>query len=642
MLLCDLTERRQMNRDLSKLVGHVLDSSEFLAAIRALRPPPSPSRLFGKHVRHLSKHEVAVLEAQGNCCDRWDSVLVARGFVPETVSHSSFFGTCVLGAFGAGKVPVDSGLSLPSGILNSIVVDSEIGTDSLVYNSTVVRYVVGRRAVVFSVGTLQCTGATAFGNGTEIRVGIETGGREIFGYADLTMSVARAVAFMRDKPAFLAEYSRFVKAYVAACRLPVGVVAADSVVRRAVLVRDAFLSPGCVIDGATLVENATVLCSLRDGAFVGDGAIVKNSSLQWGCSVSSMAIVDHSVLAERCAVERHAKITNSIIGQNTHVAEGEITASLVGPFVGFHHQAMLIGALWPEGKGNVASGANVGSNHTSRAPDQELWCGEGMFFGLGVNVKYPANFAGAPYTIVATGVTLGPQKLEFPFSLINSPASRMEGIRPYLNEVLPAWVLSDNIYAVLRNEVKFEQRNKATRASFAFETLRPDIMDLIVRARDRIGQVAETRPWYDESTIEGLGQNYLTEQNRLKGIAAYNFFIEYYCLRGLYRRCTGKTTASVYRKATSDTMWEHQRTLLKKEGFAGRGIRENLCKFIDIQETVARSAAAAKEKDDARGRRIFDDYNAAHVPARADSFVTETFDRTKRMKTDVKRLLSRL
>jgi hypothetical protein len=80
---------------------------------------------------------------------------------------------------------------------------------------------------------------------------------------------------------------------------------------------------------------------------------------------------------------------------------------------------MLIAALWPEGKGNIAAGANVGSNHTSRAPDQEFWPGEGLYVGLGVNIKYPADFTQAPYTIIATGVSTLPQKVAFPFSLIN-------------------------------------------------------------------------------------------------------------------------------------------------------------------------------------------------------------------------------
>src|SRR5947207_6024828 len=131
-----------------------------------------------------------------------------------------------------------------------------------------------------------------------------------------------------------------------------------------------------------------------------------------------MAVVDRSVLTEHSHAERHGKVTASIIGPNSGVGGGEVTASLVGPFVGFHHQALLIAATWPDGKGNVAAGACVGSNHTSRAPDQEFRPGEGAFFGLGVNIKYPSDFSRSPYLVVACAVTTSPQVVAFPFALI--------------------------------------------------------------------------------------------------------------------------------------------------------------------------------------------------------------------------------
>src|SRR5262249_61253794 len=142
---------------------------------------------------------------------------------------------------------------------------------------------------------------------------------------------------------------------------------------------------------------------------VASGAAVTRSVLQWGAAAETMAILDRAVLTEHAHAERHGKVSASVLGPNTGVAEGEVTASLVGPFVGFHHQALLIAALWPEGRGNVSYGACVGSNHTSRAPDQEALLGEGTFLGLGVNVKYPLDLSRSPYSVVACGVTLAPQ-----------------------------------------------------------------------------------------------------------------------------------------------------------------------------------------------------------------------------------------
>lgn len=96
---------------------------------------------------------------------------------------------------------------------------------------------------------------------------------------------------------------------------------------------------------------------------------------------------------------------------NVLFSQGEVTASLIGPFVGFHHQALLIACFWPAGRGNVGYGANVGSNHTGKAPDQENWPGEGTFFGLASNIKYPFNLVDAPYSLIATGVSCLPQAI---------------------------------------------------------------------------------------------------------------------------------------------------------------------------------------------------------------------------------------
>lgn len=73
------------------------------------------------------------------------------------------------------------------------------------------------------------------------------------------------------------------------------------------------------------------------------------------------------------------KLTESILGPDSGVASGECLHSLVGPFVGFHHQALLIATIWPLGRGNVGYGANVGSNHTSRQ------VGTRVFFSLNLS-----------------------------------------------------------------------------------------------------------------------------------------------------------------------------------------------------------------------------------------------------------------
>lgn len=628
---------------MKNLVGGILETSEFLQAVRSVKPEKAKSRLLGDAVRRLSEDEISRLKAQGNSAPDWSLLWVSENFRPDNIGGSQFFGACVLGKFDGAPVGADASLSLPSGIYKSVIIGSEIGDNCCVYDSAVSRYCVFEQAVVYRVGALACSARCTFGNGRDISVGIETGGREVRSFADMTIPVAQAVATRRDDSRLLADYKEFVKAYTEAATSDVGIAGAHCVVRNTPRVADAFIGPGCVIDGAALVENCTILCSPGEKAQISHGAFVRNSCVQWGCEVSTMAIVDDSVLIEHSHVERHGKVTQSIIGPNTGIAEGEVTACLIGPFVGFHHQALLIAAVWPEGKGNVASGANVGSNHTSKAPDQEIWCGEGMFFGLGANVKFPADFTCAPYSIIATGVTTLPQRVEFPFCLINKPSARFDGVGPSINEIFPGWVLSDTIYTVNRNEGKFLKRNKAKRSAFVFDVFRPDIVDVLVLARDRLKNMKTKRELYCASDIAGLGKNVMTEQSRAKGLSTYDFYIEYYCLTGLGRRiASGGSASTAYRESTKDPLWEHQRGLLAKEGLGAKSVKENLSRLVKMHEKVAADTQKAKEKDDERGRAIIADYARAHAPAKEDSFVKETWEKTKKMKAELEQIIARL
>jgi hypothetical protein len=344
-------------------------------------------------------------------------------------------------------------------------------------------------------------------------------------------------------------------------------------------------------------------------------------------------------MCEHTHVERHGMLTDSLLGPNSGVAEGEVTASLCGPFVGFHHQSLLIASFWPAGKGNVGYGANVGSNHTSKAPDQELWPGEGTFFGLGSCIKFPADLTRAPYTIIASGVTTLPQRMAIPFALINSPSEAIPGISPAYNEIFPGWVLSDNIYTVKRNEGKYQKRNKARRAQFDFRVFRPDVVDDMIRTRQQLSDAAGKTRWHDTAgqpvytdyEIRGLGKNFMREAARLQGIIAYTFYIQYYAMRGLWdrlqdRKCTAADADEVLTKAAQagpdDSTWAHQQGILAAE-MGDMDVAGLLERLVVAQEKMCADVRISKEKDDIRGARIIPDYTVAHTPASKDGFVRE-------------------
>ena len=446
----------------------------------------------------------------------------------------------------------------------------------------------------------------------------------------------------------LDQYQQAVEEYAAQVTSRRGIIGASAKVCNTPKIRNTFIGPWARIDGATLITDSTILSEAEQPASVASGACVADSLLQRGSSVATLAIVDRSVITEHASVERHANLSHSILGPNTCVGEGEVTASLVGPFVSLHHQALLIATLWPEGRGNVSYGANVGANHTTKLPDQEFWPGEGAFLGLGVNIKYPADFSQAPYLVVASGVTTLPQKILFPFSLVNTPSANYPGVSPAYNEIIPAWLLTDNLYALKRNEGKFKARNKARRASFDFRVFRSEIVDLMQSACRRLTSVRNRKEFYTDLDIEGLGKNLMLEVHRHPAIQAYRYFIRYYALlrlkdeaEAILAETSGETVSGLLTTPSADRQWEHARHILCEE-LGLHDVVEALHELRPMLNQIAWDVEEAKARDDQRGTRIIDDYAEAHVKAAEDPSVRQAWEEARNLKRELDTLLERL
>ena len=628
------------NHDILKAVESARSSSELIQGVKAakavfalLEGKPAARRQAGW--KPLSASELKVLKERGNCAEDWKRVWVGKGFDPKRVSRCHFAGPVLLSAC-AGTAKVD-GVELATGVHHSTLGWCVVGKNALVRNVRLIhKTVIGDGAVLFDVGSVVKAKSDTFGNGVELLIAVETGGREVPVFAELTVEGAWVLSRSRSNKALLESYAQKLAAYLKECSAPFNVIGPGVRVLHTPRLTDVFLGRSAVVDCAQQLENATLLSNDEEKTEVSHGAIVKSSVLQWGSEVTSGAIVDSSVLTEHSHVERHGKVTHSFLGPNTGVAEGEVTSALLGPFVGFHHQSLLIAALWPEGKGNVGYGANVGSNHTAKAPDQEIWPGEGTFFGLGVNIKFPSDLTQSPYTIIASAVNMLPQRVEFPFSLINTPAAVIPGVSPAYTEIMPGWVLSDNIYMVKRNEGKYAKRNKAKRSKFDFEVFRPEIVDMMLDARKRL-LAASGKELYTSKDVAGLGKSYMSENSRKKAVETYSFYIRYYALLGLKREL--QQGLSPKGTVPSNPRWAHEKQILQSE-FPGVDNKELLNTLIQMQEKIAAQVQSSKEKDDLRGAEVIEDYTEAHKPAKEDSFVKETWNLTAKMKEEIQKLLS--
>ena len=138
--------------------------------------------------RALTPGEIAALEASGSTADDWSSIEVAEDFHPSQLR----------GARLGGRVRLASGVRIR--------------------NSGVRNYDIGARTLVEEVVRLECRGESAFGNGTEVAVMNENGGRTVRIYSGLTAQIAYMAAVYRHRPALVAALDRMARRAADAAR----------------------------------------------------------------------------------------------------------------------------------------------------------------------------------------------------------------------------------------------------------------------------------------------------------------------------------------------------------------------------------------------------------------------------------------
>lgn len=579
----------------------------------------NPSQLRG-----LSQAEIGSLEGQGNCCADWSLIRVSQDFTPVCIRNNLFSGQVILGSFDGRPCALPQGGQLPSGIYQSTIQDSEIAPGCAIHRCPLIAHTAIAGQTLCLDSTITHSGQpSTFGNGQRIRIGIETGGRETWIFADLSLDLAEFLLRHPHRQDIQKAMKSWLDTWLAGIARPYTVICESCTILSS-RIRDSYLGPRACLDGALMVEHSTIGSSAADPVTIGAGCILRTTVIQEGVKVLDGAITDCAMLFEHSDVTQHGKAVESLIGPNSGVSKGETTASFLGPFVGFHHQSLLIAAFWPGGRGNIAYGANVGSNHTSRVPDQEFWPGEGMFFGLGCSVKYPANFSHAPYTIIAAGVATLPQRLCFPFSLINEPVGYYLEVPPGFNNLIPAWGLSENLYSLYRNEGKYKARNKAKRNIFDLNLFRPEILAYMHEAVRLLKNIQERKTIYLPGDIPGIGKNMLTDENRLKAIEAYEFFLELQRLRSEARQLAASPALAF------SSRHEQERHAAQVSRLTG------------MLPQIVRGVESSRTRDFDRGCAIIDDYAHTHQKVDADPFVLQTRSEIQAETTSLQILLDRI
>ena len=561
--------------------------------------------------RHLTEDEIQILEKNGNRSESWDKVMVEPDFDANRIIRSSFMGEVYLPKF-FGTLLLPGDVSFPTGIYDSLVHNCFI-ENALVHKVAMLSNILVRSsAVIQNVGSIISSGKISYMIGNSMHVGNEMGGRKVAVFPEITMELVEAQLFHKPDPEVAAAFEEQLKTYREETAFPFGVVGKGAVVCNTNIIRNSWIGAHARIEGAEKIRNSVVLSSLEEPSHVYDSVILENSNVQKSVTIHTGAEVQGSVLMSRTTVACKAIVKSSIIAPCCHIEEGEVNSSYVGPMTQMHHHSLLIAALWPEGCGNLGYGANVGSNHTGRMPDQEVMPGQGMFFGLGVNIKFPANYRESPFTLIATGLTTLPQRVKFPFSLIRPGDPQLVGVAPRLNEIVPGWNYARNAYALDRNLYKYSLRGKGIVPATFYSIFSPDTVRYVYDAYQRL-QVSAIRDIYTKEHIDGLGENFMRERIRQQAIKTYREYMERYALELIITLVVNdanlqtQPVKELRRMATNDANKDVMRIAALPETFD-----ELVKRYRQLEKDWYERVTHGLDKDNERGREIFDDYDDAH------------------------------
>ena len=133
-----------------------------------------------KEYRHLTREETDILKNNGCWAENWNNIHVVENFAPEYIIRVNFYGIVRLGSFDS-WMPLPGGISVPCGIYDATLFNVSVGDGALITNvhGYIANYDIGARTYIADVGKIYMEGVSSFGNGMEVNVLNETGGRAV-------------------------------------------------------------------------------------------------------------------------------------------------------------------------------------------------------------------------------------------------------------------------------------------------------------------------------------------------------------------------------------------------------------------------------------------------------------------------------
>ncbi len=310
----------------------------------------------------LTQEEIDLLTASGCKAEDWDRVKTSAPETLKYIKNVRFSGDVCFGRFEA-AFTLPGGLRKHSGLRNVTLHNVTIGDNTLIENVTdyVANYNIGSDCYIENVDLLYTDGRCRFGNGIEISVLNETGGREVQIYDRLSAQTAYILAMYRHEKEVVATLNKMIADYADSVENERGTIGNNVRIRNAKVIHGVRIGNCAVISGASRLRNGSINSNADAPVRVGHGVMADDFIICSGAKVEDNTTLTRCFVGQCCILGHGYSASDSLFFSNCQGENGEACAIFAGPFTVTHHKStLLIAGMFSFM--NAGSGSNQ-SNH---------------------------------------------------------------------------------------------------------------------------------------------------------------------------------------------------------------------------------------------------------------------------------------
>ena len=376
----------------------------------------SESNCHQRDFHSLSTEQIDQLTRQGCSSEDWSKVQVAEGFKAESVKSTHFSGHVKLGVFEK-QVSFFGGVSKPTGISDATIHNCTIGNNVYIsrVRNYIANYVIEDDAVIDHIELLAVEGQSSFGNGVQVAVVNEAGGREIPIYDNLSAQTAYVLAFYRHRPLVIEKLRKMIADYTACVTCSMGLVGKGARLLNCRIIKNVKIGPASLIEGVNKLENGSINSCIEDAVHIGPGVFAEDFIVCSGSEITDGVIIYKCFVGQGTVLSRQYSAENSVFFANCGGFHGEACAIFAGPYTVTHHKStLLIAGLFSFL--NAGSGTNQSNHMYKFGPVHQGVIERGSKTGSDSYILWPAK-VGA-FTVVMGRHYRNSDTSDLPFSYL--------------------------------------------------------------------------------------------------------------------------------------------------------------------------------------------------------------------------------